>query len=178
MAILLKVMWVDRSDQPDPYQRITHIGGSSGKFEWKHTHAQAIQSIEKGVFHYYLEKDGRVLKLEVGMAPNGCKHLKTQDDDDQPQLLLDLPQSPGPKPLGRESSMDGISSFGGYTIPVYIDRKKDGIYGIAICPICHEAEESPDEGQGEKYAAGASIVKIRNHMRLKHGIKDRHALAQ
>ncbi len=99
MAILLKVNWVDQSDQPDPYQRIRHIGGDSGKLQWMHTHAQAIQSIEQGLFAYYVEKDARTLKLEVGLAPNGCKYLKTQSDGGQQQLLLNLPGCPSPVSL-------------------------------------------------------------------------------
>ena len=99
MAILLKVKWVDRSDQPDPYQRIRHIGGDSRKFQWKHTRAQAIQSIEDGLFAYYVERDARAVKLEVGLAPNGCKYLKTKADDDQHQLLLSLSECPNPAPL-------------------------------------------------------------------------------
>jgi hypothetical protein len=99
MAILLKVKWVDQSDQPDPYQRISHIGGHAGEYQWKHTHVQAIQFIEHGLFHYYVEKDARALKLEVGLAPNGCKYLKTPVDSHQPQLLLNLPECPKPASL-------------------------------------------------------------------------------
>jgi hypothetical protein len=96
MAILLKVKWVDQSDQPDLYQRISHIGGDSGEFKWKHTHIQAVQSIEHGLFHYYVEKDARALKLEVGLSPNGCKYLKAPVDGNQPKLLLNLPECPKP----------------------------------------------------------------------------------
>jgi len=88
MALVLKVKWVDLADHPDPYQRLRHIGGNSRKFEWKHSHAQAIQSIEEELFCYYVEKDARVFKLEVGRTPNGTKFLKTQADGDQSQLLL------------------------------------------------------------------------------------------
>jgi hypothetical protein len=99
MAIVLKVKWVDQSDQPDPYQRIRQIGGASRKFQWKHTRAQAIESIERGTFVYYVERDARAVNLEVGLAPNGCKYLKTQADDDQHQLLLSLSECPKPVPL-------------------------------------------------------------------------------
>ncbi len=95
MAILLKVKWIDQSDQPDPSQRIRRIGGVSKEFQWKHTQAQAIQSIERGQFAYYVEKDARALNLEVGLAPNGCKYLKTQTGDNQLEFLLNLPQCPG-----------------------------------------------------------------------------------
>jgi hypothetical protein len=96
MAIVLQVKWVDQSDQPDPCKLIRHIGGDSGGFQWKHTHEQAIQSIEHGQFHYYVEQGGRALKLEIALSPNGCKYLKTQTDGVQPQLLLKLPQCPRP----------------------------------------------------------------------------------
>ena len=98
MAILLKVTRVDQSARPDLYQRISHIGGDAGEFQWKHTHTQAIQSIERGLFHYYVEKDSRPFKLEVGIAPNGCKYLRTQADGQQPELLLNLSESPQPEP--------------------------------------------------------------------------------
>jgi hypothetical protein len=97
MAILLKVKWVDQSGQSDPYRRISYISGNTGEFQWKHTHAQAIQSIEHGLFHYYVEKDDRALKLKVGIGPNGCKYLKTQVDGHQPELLLNLPECPKPE---------------------------------------------------------------------------------
>ena len=94
MAILLKVKWVDQEDAGDPYLRITHIGGKDGQFQWKHSHAQAVSSIEDGSFTYYIEKDARALRLEVALAPNGGKYLKTPADTGHPGCLLNLPQSP------------------------------------------------------------------------------------
>ncbi|HSY17961.1 MAG TPA: hypothetical protein VK815_06485 [Candidatus Acidoferrales bacterium] len=98
MAILLKVKWVDQEDAGDPYLRITHIGGKDGQFHWKHTHAQAVSCIEDGSFTYYVEKDARALRLEVGLAPNGGKYLKAPDDTSHPGWLLNLPQFPKPAP--------------------------------------------------------------------------------
>jgi hypothetical protein len=97
MAVILKVKWVDLSDHPDPCQRIRHIGGSSGKFQWRHTPAQAIEGIDQGQFIYFVEKDARALKLEVGLAPNGSKFLKTQADGDPIEVLFKLPESPRPE---------------------------------------------------------------------------------
>ena len=57
MAIVLKVNWIDRADQPGPQERIRHIGGNSRGLQWKHTATQAIESIENGQFAYYVEKD-------------------------------------------------------------------------------------------------------------------------
>jgi hypothetical protein len=94
MALLLKVNWVDQAEHQNPYLRIRHIGGAAGKFQWKHTHVQAIQFLEQSQFAYYVEKDARALKLEVGCAADGCKFLKTSADGDQPGFLLNLPEPP------------------------------------------------------------------------------------
>ncbi|HUB87154.1 MAG TPA: DUF3892 domain-containing protein [Verrucomicrobiae bacterium] len=96
MAIVLKVKWVDQADELDPYLRIRHIGGEDGALQWKHTHAQAVQSIERGQFHYYVEKNARALKLEIGLSPSGRKYLKTPEDGAPPKLLLSLPETPPP----------------------------------------------------------------------------------
>jgi hypothetical protein len=105
MPILLKVKWVDKSNSDDPYQRITHIGGREGRFEWKHTQAEAIQSIEKVVFHYYIEKDARVLKLVVGLSPDSNKYLKTEVDEGHPVFLLNLPEGQASKGLSHLQRM-------------------------------------------------------------------------
>jgi hypothetical protein len=75
MALLLKVKWIEKSEGTDLCQRITHIGGQDGQFQWRHTHADAVESIEKLRFHYYMEKDARVLKVKVGLTSNGDKYL-------------------------------------------------------------------------------------------------------
>ena len=93
MAIVLKVNWVELSDQPDPYQRIGHLGGNAGEMEWRHSIAEAIRSLERNLFHYYVEKDERPMRLEIGLAPNGRKYLKTHADKDRPESLLTLPEN-------------------------------------------------------------------------------------
>jgi hypothetical protein len=99
MALLLKVKWIEQSDGTNPCQRITHIGGQDGQFQWRHTHADAVESIEKLLFHYYMEKDTRVLKVKVGLTPNGDKYLKTEADNGQPEVLLALPGFPVSAPI-------------------------------------------------------------------------------
>jgi hypothetical protein len=97
MAILLKVQWVDRADESaQPDSRIIHIGGVTGKLPWKHSHAQAIESIERKMFEYYVEKDARALKLNVGRTADGKKFLIATEGNAQP--LLALPAFPPTKP--------------------------------------------------------------------------------
>jgi len=48
MAILLKVKWVEKTDEVELHRRIRHIGGDSKHVQWKHTQEQAIEAIESG----------------------------------------------------------------------------------------------------------------------------------
>ena len=94
MAILLKVTWIDRSDTADAYECIRHIGGNSKELNWKHTHDQAIQSIEEGAFAYYVETNAGMSELQVGLSPDGRKYLKTGADKSDTQVLVNMPTYP------------------------------------------------------------------------------------
>jgi hypothetical protein len=102
MAIVLKVKWIDRSDQPEPHQRIRHIGGESRELRWKHTQSQAIESIERGLFAYYVEKDAHALVLRVGLTADGKKHLTLQAGGEQAHILFDLPGYPDTRHSGAK----------------------------------------------------------------------------
>jgi hypothetical protein len=86
---MLKVNWVEQSDQPEPHERIRHIGGDSGELRWKHTQAEAVAAIERGLFSYYFEWNGRPVKLEIAQAADGRKYLTVGSG--QSHTLLDLP---------------------------------------------------------------------------------------
>jgi hypothetical protein len=103
MAILLQVKWVDGCDQAEPHQRIRQIGGESRRMQWKHTQEQAIESIEQGLFAYYVEKDAHPLKVDVAQTADGKKYLIIRVGDGQSQLPLDLPAGPIPQTFQRSA---------------------------------------------------------------------------
>jgi hypothetical protein len=95
MAILLEVKWVDQSEHVPAHQRIRHIGGNSGRLRWKHTQAEAIESIESSLFSYYFKVKGRASRLRVGLTADGQKFLTMEDDGDgRLQFLFELPTFP------------------------------------------------------------------------------------
>jgi len=69
-------------------------------------------------------------------------------------------------------NMPDIRSFGGYRISTLREKRRDGVRGIAYCPICDKAEESHDSGNDAQQAITVSIGKIRIHMRLRHRVKN------
>jgi hypothetical protein len=101
MAILLQVKWVDLSEEGELHQRVRLIGGDSRRMQWQHTQEQAIESIERGLFTYYVEKDAHPLKLDVGLTADGKKYLTIHVGDGHSQLPLDLPRGPSPHPVRR-----------------------------------------------------------------------------
>jgi hypothetical protein len=94
MAILLKVHWVDKTEDAGSFQRVRHIGGSTRALRWKHSQAEAIRAIEKGEFTYYMEKETLVFELLVGTSSDGQKYLKTKADTDHPHQLASVPAFP------------------------------------------------------------------------------------
>ena len=90
---------MNKSNQPEPSQRIRQIGGDSRELRWQHSQSQAIESIERGLFTYYVEKDARILKLDVGLTADGKKYLTVPEAGGDPQLLLDLPDLPVSTPI-------------------------------------------------------------------------------
>ena len=64
------------------------------------------------------------------------------------------------------------NSIGSYKISFLLDRKPGGISVVAFCPICDRAEESREKGQGQQEAVAGSIAKVRQHMRVRHRIRE------
>ncbi len=110
MAILLKVNWADTSGQPEPHQRIRCIGGDSRRLKWKHTQAQAIESIEREHFIYYVKQGNRVLPLDVGQTADGKKYLTVQGNGGGPQVLCELLGVTNPPPNGTHGTHGGPDS--------------------------------------------------------------------
>ena len=89
MAIQLKVQWVDRLGDSDAVQGIFAIGGSCRNLQWRHTCAQAVESIENGWFDYYVKKGASALRLQLGRTPDGKKFLTVEKEAED--FLLSLP---------------------------------------------------------------------------------------
>ncbi|HEU5396651.1 MAG TPA: hypothetical protein VFV81_05750 [Verrucomicrobiae bacterium] len=56
-------------------------------------------------------------------------------------------------------------------IPTLLEKRNDGVYALAYCPICDQVVETHDGGKGQQYALIGSIDKIQRHMKLNHPVK-------
>ncbi|MBS0207200.1 MAG: DUF3892 domain-containing protein [Planctomycetes bacterium] len=93
MADRHEVLCINKSNRTDPHDRITHIGGRNGDgTAWKITQPNAIAGIESGKWSFYVTRGGRTVNVIVSTSRFGHKYLKTENDGEQPDNLLSLPE--------------------------------------------------------------------------------------
>ncbi|HEV7402563.1 MAG TPA: DUF3892 domain-containing protein [Chthoniobacteraceae bacterium] len=95
MAQSHEVKCINKTDRNDAHDRIRHIGGVNGDgTRWKLDQQVAIQGIESGKWSFYVSAAGHTVWLVVSVSRYGHKYLKTQNDGEQPDNLLRLPDCP------------------------------------------------------------------------------------
>lgn len=93
MADRFEVLCINKSDRTNPHERITHVGGRNGDGSaWKLTQEAAITGIESGQWELFVSRGGRIANVIVSVSKHGNKYLKTENDGEQPDNLLSLPE--------------------------------------------------------------------------------------
>ena len=90
-----QVLCVNKSDRPNPHERITHIGGINDTGQrWRVSQQEAIQAIEHGKWQFHVRVGYRDVQVIVATSQYGHKYIKTEADGYQPDNLLSLPECP------------------------------------------------------------------------------------
>jgi hypothetical protein len=88
-----QIKCINKDDRLNPYERITHVGGYTDK-AWKITQQDAIGYIENGEWSFFVNISGKSVWVVVAKSRFGHKYLKTQDDGEDENNLLSLPECP------------------------------------------------------------------------------------
>jgi hypothetical protein len=83
----LQVTCINKTDRQSAHERIINTGGSN----WKHTEDDAIYYIENGAYSYYVNRGGCQVNVIVAERL-GRKYLKTENDREEPDEPLALPE--------------------------------------------------------------------------------------
>jgi hypothetical protein len=95
MASRIQIMCINKTDRYNAHERIRSVGGiNHDRTRWKLSQEDAIRGIENGQYSFYVAVGGHVVNVIVAVSRYGNKYLKTDNDGDQPDNLLSLPECP------------------------------------------------------------------------------------
>lgn len=88
-----QIQCINKAERYNVHERIAYVGGSVPS-RWKITQQQAIAAIEAGLWQFYVSAGGKSVWVIVAQTAAGHKYLKTENDGEQPNNLLSLPECP------------------------------------------------------------------------------------
>lgn len=95
MTQSVQIKCINKSDRQNAHERIKSVGGvNPDGGRWRLPLADAIAGVESGKWRFYVSVNGQSVWVIVSVSAAGHKYLKTQNDGEQPNNLLSLPECP------------------------------------------------------------------------------------
>lgn len=82
-----EITCINKTDRQSAHERIRSIGGRG----WRISQEEAIRRIDLKTEEFYVSKGGSRVKV-ITAVRNGYKYIKTENDGEQPNNLLSLPE--------------------------------------------------------------------------------------
>lgn len=89
IIIEFEITCINKSPRDDPYEHISHVAGPGFK---RISQEMAIGWIESGYCRLFVGQGASRVLVVVATSARGRKYLKTQNDGEEPNNLLSLPE--------------------------------------------------------------------------------------
>jgi len=93
MTTDVRITCINKTDRFNPHERIRNVGGQNADgTNWRLTLDQAIEGIKQGKWRFWTTGGGKSVWVILAKTPQGHEYLKTENDGEQPNNLLSLPE--------------------------------------------------------------------------------------
>jgi Protein of unknown function (DUF3892) len=95
MTQSVQISCINKTDRYNAHERIRFVGGlNANGTRWKLSQQDAISGVTDNKWKFYVSVSGVSVWVVIAKSASGNLYLKTENDGEQPNNLLSIPECP------------------------------------------------------------------------------------